>query len=437
MSWSLPGVLMERGRRVARAGPARRSPLPVNFAPVPNATRRRQAMLNYGGAGALRTMETAIEAYGSLGTLFGVVGECAVQTASAEWKLWRKAPSGKDEDRVEVTEHAALSLWKRPNPFMAQSEFVETGQQHVDLTGEWYWLCVNVRGLTGVGPLELWPIRPDRIRPVPHPTRFLAGYLYISPDGEKIPLRLDAVIQIRVPNPADPYRGMGPVQALMADIDAARYSAEWNRNFFMNSAMPGGVVEVPETWNDDEYDRFQEAWRDQHQGAANAHRVAVLEGGAKWVERKYSMTDMQFTQLRDLSRELIREAYRFPKFGMGLVDDVNRATADASLYALGQIVAKPRCRRIKDVLNNELLPMFGPTADDLEFDFTLDLPADREADDRERLSKAQAAALLVKVGFDDQDVCAAMGLPIMRWTAPVASSPSDDKMSDNLTGAGR
>jgi hypothetical protein len=42
----------------------------------------------------------------------------------------------------------------------------------------------------------------------------------------------------------DPYRGMGVVQTILVDLDATRASAEWNRNFFLNSAEPGGIVEV-------------------------------------------------------------------------------------------------------------------------------------------------------------------------------------------------
>ncbi|NIS37117.1 MAG: phage portal protein, partial [Actinobacteria bacterium] len=73
---------------------------------------------------------------------------------------------------------------------------------------------------------------------------FLAGFLYHGPNGEQVPLSLDEVIHIRYPNPLDPYRGLGPVQSAMIDLDSARYSAEWNRNFFVNSAEPGGHLET-------------------------------------------------------------------------------------------------------------------------------------------------------------------------------------------------
>ena len=54
----------------------------------------------------------------------------------------RPSPRAK-EDRIEVTSHAALDLWNKPNKFMPRQEFVETFQQHVDLTGEACWVIAR------------------------------------------------------------------------------------------------------------------------------------------------------------------------------------------------------------------------------------------------------------------------------------------------------
>jgi phage portal protein BeeE len=161
-----------------------------------------------------------MKAMGANGTLFAIVNRTSNAVSQVEWKLWRKAKSGKPEDRTEVTSHLALDVWERPNPFMTRQEFVEIGQQHLDLTGEGWWVIGRNTTLKAI-PLELWPVRPDRMAPVPHVTDYLAGYVYTNPDGEKIPLRLDDVIFMRSPNPMDPYRGMGPVQAILTDLDSA------------------------------------------------------------------------------------------------------------------------------------------------------------------------------------------------------------------------
>src|SRR5258706_3579788 len=104
--------------------------------------------------------------------------------------------------------------------------------------------------------MGLWPVRPDRMEPVPDPDSYLAGYVYTAPDGqEKIPLTPREVLAVRYPNPLDPYHGIGPVQAVLVDIESARYSAEWNRNFFFNSAAPGGVIPADSDLADDAFHR--------------------------------------------------------------------------------------------------------------------------------------------------------------------------------------
>jgi HK97 family phage portal protein len=366
--------------------------------------------------------EAQLRAMGSTGTLFAIVDRLATSVAELQWQLWRTAPSGKLADRTLVTRHAALDLLKAPNPFMRRRPFIEASNQHYELTGEAYWLIYQ---LTPNLPLELWPVRPDRMSPVPHPERFLTGWIYTGPGGQRVPLKLDQVIQVKRPHPLDPYRGAGPVQAILADIDSARYGAEWNRNFFLNGAEPGGIVELPETLDDDEFDKMVTRWREQHQGVHNAHRVAVLERG-KWVERKFSMRDMQFTQLRDVSREVIREAWGFPKMMLGATDDINRANAIAGETMYARWLVQPRGEMWKDVLNFDLLPKFGQTAKGLEFDYVTPIPENREDTDRERDSKSKAWAALVTAGADPDDASDAVGLPRMRTHTPAPTPAGVD-----------
>lgn len=366
--------------------------------------------------------EAQLRAMGSVGTLFAIVDRLANETARVDWHLYRKAKSGKDEDRVEVTSHLALDLWNKPNPFFHRQEFVETVQQHIDLVGEG-WIVVARNPLARSIPLELWPVRPDRMRPVPHREKFLAGYVYTGPDGEEVPLELDEVIFIRRPNPMDIYRGIGPVQAILADIDSARFSAEWNRNFFVNSAMPGGIVKVDKRLSDDEWNEMVTRWREQHQGVAQAHRVAILEQ-AEWVDRKFSMRDMQFSELRNVQREVIREAFAFPRGELGTVDDVNRANAEAGSLILARGHTVPRLERWEGALNFDFLPMFGSTGTGLEWEYESPVPEDREADDRERESKAKAYWTLVDAGVDPDDAAEVSGLPRMQVAGAAPSRRS-------------
>lgn len=367
-------------------------------------------------------MDAQMRAQGANGTLFAICDRIITAYSQVEWRLYRVPRDGRrryeggatgvQDNRVEVTRHPALDLWKKPNPFFFGTAFRESAQQHEELVGEQYWLVV--RGPRGV-PLELWFVRPDRMTPVPDPTNYLAGYIYRSSDGEEIPLSVDDVIFLRRPNPLDPYRGIGAVQAILADLEATELSSQYSRNFFLNSATPGGVIEAENNISDEDFNQFQARWAETHKGVANAHRVAILEAGMKWVDRNYTMDDMQFVELREASRETIREAFGFPKAMTGATDDVNKANAYAGEVMFARWMTKPRLMRVKEALNCILLPMYGASADGLEFDFVNPVPEDDEIAATVLQAKAQSAKFLADTGlWEAADILSTVGLPDMK-----------------------
>ena len=290
-----------------------------NAAPVPiggSATGAfyRQPLTGLGAANS----DAYLRAYGTVGTVWQIVFLLSSNTAKPEWRLYRKAQrdgrvryttsdQGSDQ-RTEVLKHQALAVLQKPNPFYSRFTLMEASQQHMEMTGEWIWVVeYDPRANFPVG---LWPVRPDRMEPVPDPADYLKGWVYTSPDGrEQVPLEPREVIQGRYPNPMDPYRGLGPVQSVLVEVQADRAAAEWNRNYFWNSAEPGGVIQVDHALDDDEFDELAGRWRESHRGVSRAHRVAILEGGQTWVPNSHSIKDMDFTALRGLSRDQIGRAH--------------------------------------------------------------------------------------------------------------------------------
>jgi HK97 family phage portal protein len=299
--------------------------------------------------------------------LFAVVDRIAASTAAIDWQLYRRMPNNQMQ---EIPRHPIIDLWNSVNPFYTRHEFIETSVQHFELTGEIWWLIVRN---AGGKPVELWPIRPDRIRPVPHVTEFVAGYIY-TVGTIQIPLKRDDVIFIRRPSPIDPYRGIGTVQSLFLDLGAEQSAAQWTKNFFSNGAMPGGILQFDEGMSDADFERLVSRWSQQHQGVANAHRVAVLERG-KWVDRKFSQRDMQMTELRKLNRDIILGAYGIPASVMGVTESVNRANAEAGDVMFGRWILKPLLERIKQAVNERLVHQIDKS---LFLDYSDPRPENRE-----------------------------------------------------------
>jgi phage portal protein BeeE len=400
-----------------------------NRTPVPQVAMDFQVGTGV-GLTSLQDRTGHLKAMGSQGTVFAIVDRFATSTAAVEWHMHRARIRGRGTVVCEVCEepgvtwiedHLALRVWNTPNDFFTRQELVEAGQQHFDLTGE-IWLLVEHYPGTKL-PKGLWVVRPDRMEPVPSKEQYLVGYLYKSPDGQRIPLDLDEVLFIRRPDPDDSYRGLGAIQAAMRDVDSSRLSAEWLKQFFLNSAEPGGMIKTDGALDDVEWNRLRSRWNEQHRGVSRAHRVAILEG-YEWIDRKYTNKDMELTGLRTLSRDFIREAYGIPKFALGDVDDVNRATAEASKAWFAESATVPRLDRWKRTLNADFLSRFGSTGTGVSFAYGSPVPADREAENGERDSKTKAWATLVQAGANPEDAAQIAGLPPIRMREVVQVQPA-------------
>lgn len=413
MARSLIGKVVNAGRQASRTSGGR----PIPF----NSQWNIQGNSLYGSGpqdrfGQLQQMR-------SQGTLFAIIQLLSTGQAKAQWNMFENTVDNRvryaarsdigSDMRQQLARHQALKLWNKPNPFHTGYMFRETGWQFMELVGEWYWI-LN-RGPSGkAAPIEMWNVRPDRMTPVPDEKDFLAGWVYTGPNGEDVPLTTDEVIQVKYPDPSDPYRGLSAVQALMADIDSAKYTAEWSRNFFLNSATPGGIVQFSKRLSDEEFDEFVMRWRQQHQGVARGHRVGVLEQGAEWIPNTMTMSDMQFADLSKLSRDKIREAYRIHQAMLGNSDDVNRANAQTAEEVHVAWHEVTRLERTRDILNGFYLPLFGSTAEGREFDFEDPTPTSTNEANDELTAKANAAAVLAGTGiWNPNDILQVVGLPPM------------------------
>jgi hypothetical protein len=131
---------------------------------------------------------------------------------------------------------------------------------------------------------------------------------------------------------------------------------------------------------------------------------------------------MQFVELRGATSASIREAYGIPKFAIGDLDDVNRATAEAAKAWFAEQLTVPRLERIKGALNNELLPMYGPTGEGLEFDYCDPVPPDTTVESAQLTARSNAASMLVNAGFDPKGTLSAVGLPDIPHTGAPAKT---------------
>jgi HK97 family phage portal protein len=357
-------------------------------------------------------------------TLFGIVDLTSTSTAAQGWHLHRKVldptvvcdHEGCDVQGVQnVVKHPALTLLNTPNPFYTRQEYVATGQQHLDLTGESWTVISRI----GEVPAELWNLRPDRITVVESAAEFLLGYVYTDEDGKEWGIRKEDMLSIRKPHPKDPYRGLSPVQSILDNAYASKAGTQYQGTFLANGARPGGIVKLKRHMEDEEFEDFVDRFNFNHRGAGNAGKTAFMDSDeAEWIDVKpYTMADMQFVEGANLNRDTIMLAYRMSKFVLGITETgVTRTVAEASDVWFGSKQTMPRLDMWQQMLNNDFLPQFPNYQYDLEFVYDNPVPQDREAIRADKQAAVDMYIKLTSAGVDPIDAAMYVGLPPMKMT---------------------
>ena len=308
-----------------------------------------------------------VNTYGQVGWVFACVSRISSAVAETKWRLYSKKNGN---EITEILEHPLLELFDFVNPFHTGLEMMEQTQTYIDLTGEVFWLVL--KDAAGQ-PAEIWVMNPNKIKVIPDQKMYIKGYVYENGNNE-IPLSVDDVVHIKLPNPKNPFRGQSPLGSVSSDVEAEKFSSQYNRAFFQNSAEPNGVIQFEGTLTDSQYERLRYQWNSQYRGTSNSHKVAILEGGASWHTNAITQRDMQFKDLRIMNRDVIMGVYGMPKHILGIAEDVNRANAEASEYTFARWVLKPRLERIKSKLNEQFLPLYSDKT--LFIDYDTPVPAD-------------------------------------------------------------
>jgi HK97 family phage portal protein len=376
-------------------------------------------------------------------TLFSVLELISKTTSRVKWDGHRplRGSEQADQDRPVILpeQNRAVYLWNRPNNFMTGRFLRQMCTWHYRAVGE-AWMVVDFYDAGMTVPRAWWPVRPDRMTVNADPGEFLTNYTYTGPSGEKIDLDQREVLRITNPHPLDPHRGMGVVQTLGTIIGMSLESAQWIANFFANDATPGGIIEIPEGLPDMEYNRTRKRWNEQHRGTAKAHRVAILEFGT-FKPRSYSMKDMQFPEIRHLSRDQVLEAFRIHKHNMGISDDVNRANAVAAREQLAENETKPNLDEWYELGNGPYNERFGAVGEVVEHCYRDPTPEDADAALAEGNAKVDNYVKLINARVEPKAAADYLGMPelplVVVEVAPekaVGSEPDGDLQPAPETG---
>jgi HK97 family phage portal protein len=297
----------------------------------------------------------------------------ATSVAKTKLRLFQTQMVDEEEELTQIGDHPFLDIFKGANPFQNRFELMTITQIFMELTGNAYWwIPKDPFGQ----PEAIWNVPSHWMAIAPSKTQFIAGYIMTVPGkGEKIPFQEDEIIHFKFPSPFDLHYGTGPLLAAAYGIDLNENMKSWGINFFNNNAEPAGVLLTENPTTDEEFKRFQDNWNRKHRGTKNAGKIAILSGALKYEKIGSSIKDATFDKMSREVRDELLAMFGVPASKLGLVEDVNRANADANDYSYQKETVLPRLTLIEEKINEKFLPYYDV---DLVAKFDNPVPEDKE-----------------------------------------------------------
>ena len=223
-----------------------------------------------------------------------------------------------------ATDHPLYPLLHdMPNPYMSAVAFKETLQGHAITWGDGYGYIVR----NGAGDAtELWPLRPDRVKPEitrTGPGQMTLMYRYTDEvNNIHRMLHPDEVLHIKGLG-GDGICGYSVIQMARQSLGLGIAAETYGARLFSNGARPGGVLKHPGRLSDGASKRLKADWEILHQGLDQAHRVAIMEEGMEWQAIGIPPEDAQFLETRKFQVAEMARWLRLPPHKIG---DLERAT---------------------------------------------------------------------------------------------------------------
>ncbi len=253
--------------------------------------------------------------------------------------------------RRRYDSHPLIALMQRPNPAQGRAELLEALYAHLLLSGDGYLEAV-ARG--EAMPEELHVLRPDRMRLIPGADGWPQAYEYVVGNRKH---RFDMtgpvapICHIRSFHPQDDHYGLSPLRAAAVAIDVHNSASAWSKALLDNAARPSGAIvyrgsEGQGTLSPDQYERLQAEMENYHQGARNAGRPMLLEGGLDWKPMGFSPSDMEFQKTKEAAAREIAVAFGVPPMLMGIPGDATYANYQEANRAFYRLTVLPLATRV-------------------------------------------------------------------------------------------
>jgi HK97 family phage portal protein len=170
------------------------------------------------------------------------------------------------------------------------------------------------------------------------------------------------ILHVRLFHPANDHYGMSPIEAAAAAIDLHNTAARWNKALLDNSARPSGALVYSAAdgrMTAEQFQRLKSELEQGFQGAKQAGRPLLLEGGLDWKPLGLSPKDMDFVEAKNAAAREIALALGVPPMLLGIPGDNTFSNYQEASRTFWRQSVLPLVNRTLTALSAWLAPSFG------------------------------------------------------------------------------
>jgi HK97 family phage portal protein len=236
-------------------------------------------------------------------------------------------------------------------------------------------------------PAELFALRPERVSLEADAAGWPAAYVYKAGEARsRLPARdglgRPALVHLKAMHPLDDHYGLGCLGAAAGAVAIHNAATRWNKALLDNAARPSGaLVYAPEdkaAMSPEQYERLMAQMEEGFQGAANAGRPMLLEGGLRWQAMSLTPAEMDFAGLKAAAAREIALAFGVPPMLLGLPGDATYANYREANRALWRLTLLPMADRILSGISAALAAWWPGVRLKVDVDQVTALAEDRE-----------------------------------------------------------
>lgn len=275
-----------------------------------------------------------------------------------------------NEEVEEITQHAALDVFKRANGSMTRSQLFDKTMILMELQGNSYWK--PVMNQTGAFPVRINMIPTEIIKPIEKDGE-VTGYAM----RRKRPLnpkkfKLEEIVHFFYPNPHSLSQGYSPVAAASQRISGEVSISTVQNSTLENMGIPPFIVKILRRMSPQHFDEFKKEFSDLFTPLAKRGRGGFTQGDWEIEKIGQTLQEMGYIEGAKMLREFIANVLEVPISKLTM-ENSNRAMGDVGERDFQRDTILPKLTLIAEELTESLIPMF-PSLEDTGAFYMFDNP---------------------------------------------------------------